>query len=117
VSHKRIKRFIVRGGILDPYAIPNSVVTRQNRFGVVDARSLWAFERHWGKQGLSPAGDQMDKLARRIRETAMRRRVFNAGLGSAAAWPVVARAQQDKVWRVGYLNPSSPTKISVARRI
>jgi putative ABC transport system substrate-binding protein len=26
----------------------------------------------------------------------------------------VARAQQDNVWRVGYLNPSSATKLSVA---
>jgi putative tryptophan/tyrosine transport system substrate-binding protein len=33
----------------------------------------------------------------------MRRRDFIAGLGSAAAWPVVARAQQTKVWRVGLL--------------
>ena len=35
----------------------------------------------------------------------MRRREFIAGLGSAAAWPLVARAQQTKVWRVGYLHP------------
>ena len=38
----------------------------------------------------------------------MRRRDFIAGLGSAAAWPMVARAQQaGKVARIGYLSPGS----------
>ena len=47
----------------------------------------------------------------------MRRREFiNLIAGSAVTWPLMAHAQQqtDKVWRVGYLSPSSATNVSVA---
>jgi putative tryptophan/tyrosine transport system substrate-binding protein len=37
----------------------------------------------------------------------MKRRAFVAALGGAVAWPMVARGQQTKVWRVGYLSGAS----------
>ena len=33
----------------------------------------------------------------------MRRRTFIAGLSGAVAWPAVARAQQQKSWRIGII--------------
>jgi putative tryptophan/tyrosine transport system substrate-binding protein len=38
----------------------------------------------------------------------MKRREFIAGLGSAATWPVVARAQSDGMSRLAIITPTAP---------
>ena len=48
----------------------------------------------------------------------MRRREFIAGLGSTAAWPVVAQAQQgDRVRRIGVLMPYDENEPVVKPRV
>ena len=49
----------------------------------------------------------------------MRRREFIAGLGSAAAWPVVGRTQQANIPVVGFLGtgaPERPTSLAAFRQ-
>src|SRR6516165_5943276 len=62
---------------------------------------------HEGCQGTRAHGSRCPAEPRRQGDRMIRRREFIAGLGSAAAWPVVARSQQPTMPVVGFIQAGS----------